>query len=149
MHCTVRRRWREGRLYRLGAPTHALPVRRRSWYNDIMRDGSRRRSARATARVIRPGTREAAALEDADETWWESVPLAERMMLAFRLSVEQWRLHGWEAPRPRGRLSRSVAHVRRSRGPLSGRRRVRARGAGAAAGDGPSRRMDRADSRER
>lgn len=53
------------------------------------------RLARATARVVRPGTAAAAALTQTDDAWWEGLSVADRVRLAFRLSVEQWRLHGW------------------------------------------------------
>jgi hypothetical protein len=50
--------------------------------------------ATATTRAIRTGTREAAQLDTADDAFWDAAPVGQRMMLALRLSVKQWRLHG-------------------------------------------------------
>jgi len=72
-----------------------------------------RRLATATARVIRPGTVEAAKLDTADDAFWEQVPVGKRLLFAFQLSIQQWRLHGWREDRRGRRLSRSVARVRR------------------------------------
>jgi hypothetical protein len=49
---------------------------------------------------------------DADDAaYWLSIPVAERVLLTWQLSEEQWRLRG--ADPNESRLSRSVASVRR------------------------------------
>jgi hypothetical protein len=72
-----------------------------------------RRVATTTARTIRPGEADARELDAADDAFWDAVPIDQRLALAFALSVQQWRLHGWREDRPGTRLSRSVARVRR------------------------------------
>ncbi len=66
-----------------------------------------RRQEMATARVIRPGSREAPELNIADDTYWDAVPIDDRMMLAFRLSLHQWSLRGWREDEAAARLRRS------------------------------------------
>jgi len=72
-----------------------------------------RRLTRASGRVVRPHSPEAAELEAADDAYWDQLPIDERMALAFWLSIHQWRVHGWRENRRGRRLSRSVARVRR------------------------------------
>jgi len=72
-----------------------------------------RRLVVATERVVRPGSNELPDLEAADDLFWDAVPIDERLLLAFALSVQQWRLHGWREDRSRAGLSRSVARVHR------------------------------------
>jgi hypothetical protein len=93
----------------------------------------RRRLVRATSRVVRPGTKAAAMLAWNDDTWWTKLSVADRVRLAFRLSVEQWRLNGWQEDWTRAGLSRSVARVRRPRRTVPRGRRLRARRARPAA----------------
>jgi hypothetical protein len=45
-----------------------------------------RRLATATARVVRPGTPEAANLDAEDDAYWDTVPVDERLMFAFSLA---------------------------------------------------------------
>lgn len=52
-----------------------------------------------------------AEAEQHDAEYWRRVPPAERVLLAWRLSVEQWELLGREADEPG--LCRSVARVHR------------------------------------
>src|SRR5688572_12999752 len=87
----------------------------------------RQRLARATARVIRPGTKAAADLARRDDGWWQDLSVAERVLLASQLSLEQWRLHGWQEDTSRDGLSRSVTRVRRPRRPIPRGRSVRPR----------------------
>jgi hypothetical protein len=52
-----------------------------------------------------------AEAEQHDAEYWRRLPPDERVLLAWRLSVEQWELLGREADEPG--LCRSVAHVHR------------------------------------
>jgi hypothetical protein len=79
----------------------------------VKRTDREQRLARATTRLIRPNTREAAELDAMDDAFWDQVPIDERLGLAFQLSVHQWRLHGWRTDRRGNGLSRSVTRVRR------------------------------------
>jgi hypothetical protein len=66
-----------------------------------------------TDRAARLSVRRYSSTAEADRDdlrYWQQIPEAERVLQAWRLSVEQWRLRG--EPHEPG-LCRSVAHVRR------------------------------------
>lgn len=69
---------------------------------------------RAEERRSRVTTRRFASAEDADRhdlAYWRQIPDADRILLVWRLSEEQWRLSG--ESRHESGLPRSVASVRR------------------------------------
>ncbi len=71
------------------------------------RDRDRRRSS-ARTRVVRPGDQ-----SPPEESGGAEIPVEQRFSVAFRLSIQQWRLRGWCEDGSDARLSRSVASVHR------------------------------------
>ncbi len=70
-----------------------------------MTDRARARAARIDARVY-PSL---AAHDREDASFWQAIPIGERVLQVWKLSEEQWRLRG-ELPDESG-LPRSVARV--------------------------------------
>jgi hypothetical protein len=70
-------------------------------------DAASQRRRRLTSRKFDS----AAEADRHDLAWWRAIPAEERILLAWRLSEEQWRLSGNSEHEPG--LSRSVARVRR------------------------------------
>jgi len=78
-----------------------------------MADNGGMMSDRAAARRHRITVRRFASASDADRCdleFWMQIPDTERVLQVWRLSQEQWRLHGDMSDEPR--LCRSVARVR-------------------------------------
>jgi hypothetical protein len=103
----VRRKPRSGL-----APRATGPPQNERCYSPAMASDDRASRASAHSRVIRPGTAAADRIEQDDAAYWRQLSPSERFLLALRLSLEQWRLNGWD-PRDRGRPSRSVESVHR------------------------------------
>ena len=71
-------------------------------------DPARERQTRMEVRVFRSH----AEHQSADRAYWAGLSAGERVLLAWTLSEELWRLQGGELPDEPG-LRRSVARVRR------------------------------------
>ena len=78
----------------------------------------KRRLARATSRVVRPGTSAATALERTDDAWWEDLSVADRVRVAFRLTSSRACMVGGKTRLAKD-LRALVRRVRRSRRAVS------------------------------